>query len=65
MLSPTMRGLIMFGVGLVLLLNQLGIIEHSFDAIIVIASVILMFYGFVEAHGYEYVHKFLGKLHKK
>ena len=56
------KGGLIFSMGLVLFLHAMGIIQQSLGTVIIVGSIILMFYGFVELDGPNMLKKIFGKL---
>lgn len=60
-LSKKAQGVLIMIIGLVLFLNALGFIDRGINCLIIICSLGLMIYGFVQADGYALVQKILRK----
>jgi len=62
MMNKTLKGLLILGTGLVLLLNTLGILTYGLNGLIVVGSIALMLYGFLEMDGYNKLHALLSRV---
>lgn len=61
MMSRNMKGLAIFGMGLLLFLYTMGIVQHSLDFIVIVGASLMMIYGFLEMDGWTKVKRLLGK----
>ncbi len=60
-LTPKSQGLVIMAIGIVLLLNAIGFIDRGLNSLIIIASIGLVIYGFIQADGPHFVKKLLKK----
>jgi uncharacterized membrane protein len=60
-MSPMVRGIILMSLGLILLLNTLGIVEKAFTAILIVVSIYLMVYGFYISNLYPMIREMFKK----
>lgn len=64
-LSKTTTGIIFMAIGLVLFLYTTGIIAETLRPIIIVFSLCLIGYGFIESHAYVLIQKFINKKDSK
>jgi hypothetical protein len=62
MFNRYVKGSVILGMGLILLLHTLGIITTGLNVIIIIGAALLMLYGFVELDGLNTIKRLLHKL---
>lgn len=60
-MSTLMRGVILMSLGLILLLNTLGIVEKAFTAILIVVSICMIIYGFYISNLYAMVREMFKK----
>lgn len=60
-MSSMMRGIILMSLGLILLLNTLGIVERAFTAILIVVSVCMIVYGFYVSNLYSMIREMFKK----
>lgn len=59
MFNKPLKGLITLSIGVVLFLHTTGIITRGLDMLIIIFSIVLILYGFVELDGPARIRKLL------
>lgn len=51
--SNQVKGLLIMGAGILLMLNSLGIIEKGLNAVVIAAAILMVLYGFFIAGYYQ------------
>jgi hypothetical protein len=54
-LSKRAQGVAIMAIGVILFLNATGFIQRGLSSVVIISSIVLMVYGFVQAHAFEYI----------